>query len=334
MAVFSAIDAGQLEVIAREYRLPHPLQAEGIPEGVENTNYFLRPPGDGAPQWVLTLLETAPDPVALGFTLQVIEAAAAAGLPVALPLAHRGGERRLEIQGRQVLVAPRMPGRHDATPGRAQCAAIGRFLGRLHARLGRTLPERDDPRGLDWLLATCPKLLDGPSRSEAVERALEVLHAKLPLLHSLPRTTVHGDLFRDNALFVGTRLSAVIDWHNAATAPAAWDLAIVLNDWCLDASGRLAPDRTRALLRAYSTERPLADPERQLMPELRAWAGLRFWTSRTISQIAEQQRGSTGCGQEIYRGKEPAEQEAIVSAALEGSERGVWRALTDPPGSN
>ena len=60
-----------------------------------------------------------------------------------------------------------------------------------------------------------------------------------------------------------------------------FDLAICLNDWCIDLdTGRLDAEKTTALLAAYQVVRPLIAAERQLLnPMLRAGA-LRFWTSR------------------------------------------------------
>ena len=100
----------------------------------------------------------------------------------------------------------------------------------------------------------------------------------------MPRGAIHGDLFCDNVLFVGNRVSGIIDFGFAATDFLAYDLAITVNDWCIvkdgaDA-GALVPELVAALVGAYDGVRPLTADERGQWPALLRAAALRFWLSR------------------------------------------------------
>jgi len=100
-----------------------------------------------------------------------------------------------------------------------------------------------------------------------------------------PRGAVHADLFRDNALFAGLpgreRLSGVFDFYFAGVDTFMFDLAVVINDWCVDLdAGQLDEARAQALVSAYLAERPVAGAELRLLPALRRAAALRFWLSR------------------------------------------------------
>jgi homoserine kinase type II len=102
---------------------------------------------------------------------------------------------------------------------------------------------------------------------------------------SLPRGPVHADLFRDNAMFDDTsgedRLCGFFDFYFAGTDSLLFDVAVCLNDWCIDhASGRLDPALADPFLRAYHAQRPLEGMEARLMPALLRAAALRFWLSR------------------------------------------------------
>jgi homoserine kinase type II len=88
-------------------------------------------------------------------------------------------------------------------------------------------------------------------------------------------------LFRNNVMFDGEQLSGFFDFYFAGVDAWLFDVAVALNDWCIDLdSGAFDADRFDALLTAYQAVRPLQAPERQLLnPMLRA-AALRFWISR------------------------------------------------------
>jgi homoserine kinase type II len=54
-----------------------------------------------------------------------------------------------------------------------------------------------------------------------------------------------------------------------------------MNDWCVDiATGVPDAARTRSLLDAYQTVRPLTAPERGRLPAMLRAGALRFWISR------------------------------------------------------
>jgi len=112
--------------------------------------------------------------------------------------------------------------------------------------------------------------------------------ATLPAYAALPRGPIHADLFRDNVMFAPEAdargapvLSGFFDFYFAGNDAWAFDIAVTLNDWCVDLdSGATVPERTQAFLRAYERVRPLEAAERTLLPAMLRAAALRFWLSR------------------------------------------------------
>jgi homoserine kinase type II len=49
-------------------------------------------------------------------------------------------------------------------------------------------------------------------------------------------------------MFEGTHLTGVIDFYNACSGPMLYDIAITVNDWCLDEHSGLDVPRAQALL--------------------------------------------------------------------------------------
>jgi homoserine kinase type II len=96
---------------------------------------------------------------------------------------------------------------------------------------------------------------------------------------------VHADLFRDNVMFDGLpgheKLSGFFDFYFAGVDTWLFDLAVCLNDWCIDLdTGALGLDRAQAFVGAYESVRPLSATEHRLLPAMLRAAALRFWTSR------------------------------------------------------
>jgi hypothetical protein len=92
---------------------------------------------------------------------------------------------------------------------------------------------------------------------------------------------VHADLFRNNVMFDGERLTGFFDFYFAGCDTWLFDVAVTVNDWCIDLdTGVLDTARVRAMLDAYHAVRPFTAAEQTAwQPMLRAGA-LRFWLSR------------------------------------------------------
>ena len=102
----------------------------------------------------------------------------------------------------------------------------------------------------------------------------------------LPKGAVHADLFRDNALIenpdtAGERIGGVIDFYFAGNTAWLFDLAVTINDWCINpANGRFKPEHAQAMIEAYHAVRPLTEVERESWRSALRAAALRFWVSR------------------------------------------------------
>ena len=82
-------------------------------------------------------------------------------------------------------------------------------------------------------------------------------------------------------MFDGEQLTGFFDFYFAGVDTWLFDLAVCLNDWCIDwATGAHHAERAGAMLRAYQAVRPLAAAERQLINAMLRAGALRFWISR------------------------------------------------------
>ena len=281
MAVFTAVTRAQLEAWLARYPVGGLRAFRGIAEGIENSNFLV---DTDAGHWVLTVLERLA-PERLPFHLDLMRHLAARGVPCPDPLPDRDGRLASRLAGRPAALFTRLPGRGIDRPALAHAAPVGALLARMHAAVADFAPRQPNPRGPAWWAEVAPRLAPLLPAAEASLLADELdaqqRFATSATARALPAGAVHADLFRDNVLFEGPTIGGVVDFWFAGTDTFVFDLAVTVNDWCIDdASGAIDPVRSAALLDAYAAVRAPEPVERAAWPMALRAAALRFWLSR------------------------------------------------------
>jgi homoserine kinase type II len=286
MAVFTDVSLADARALAEPLRIGHVTSLRGITAGIENTNYGLDT--DQGP-WILTVFERLTF-AQLPFYLELMRHLAKQGLPVPYPQArHDTGAILLKLHGKPAAVVNRLPGDHVLSPNDHHCAQLGEMLARMHVA-GRDFPlTQPNLRSLSWWQQIVPTLRRHLTLAQdeliTTELAFQQGVAASAAAHAVPRGPIHGDLFRDNAMFEGVvgyeRLTGVFDFYFAGVDSYLFDLGVCLNDWCIDLeTGRLVEQRAAALVSAYEAVRPMDSTEHRLLPAAMRAAALRFWVSR------------------------------------------------------
>ena len=281
MAVYTEVSLADASALLARLALGALRGLQPIEGGIENTNYFVD--ADGG-RFVLTVFERLRR-TELPYYLHLMRHLARRGIAVPEPRADAVGEIVHMVAGKPAALVDRLQGMHPLAPDALHCAALGETLARMHVAAADFGLHQANPRGLPWIAATAPLVapaLDGERRAllESELVYAEQLAAS-PAAAALPRGAIHADLFRDNAMFEGHRLTGVFDFYFAGEDALLFDIAVCLNDWCIDDdSGRLLEDRAAALVEAYASVRPLGGSELRLLPAMLRLAALRFWVSR------------------------------------------------------
>lgn len=283
VALFTALDPAQLAEIGARYRIGSPLTTSVIAAGTINSNFSVQTEQG---RFFLRVNEgkTLED---VAWEAQLLDWLARHGFPTPAPLLSDEGAGYLSLQGKLLTLFPWCSGHHlvagEVTP--AHAALLGKSLAQLH-RLGALAPptwRRTSIYDQIHLQQRFESIL--ARREPALERAISALsqameqaEAAAPLRRASSETLIHGDLFRDNVLWDGARLVAILDFEQASRGTIAYDLAVCLNDWCWNRAPR--PKLVAALLAGYVSERPLSAADRAALPvEVRA-AAMRFTITR------------------------------------------------------
>lgn len=281
MAVYTHVSAEALAGFLARYDVGELVSAKGIAEGVENSNYLVETTRD---RFILTLYEKRVAADDLPFFMALLDHLAARGLPVPPAIKDREGREIQALEGRPACLIKFLPGVSLSHPTPPQAHAAAAAMGAMHRAVADFPQTRPNTMGVaTWraLLERCGSDMDtiAPSLFGRVGLALDAVERDWP--RDLPTSAVHADLFPDNVLMLGDRVTGLIDFYFACTDIRSYDLAVMHTSWLFDARGENAdPAIGRALLDGYEAAHPLSADERAALPVLARGACIRFLLSR------------------------------------------------------
>jgi homoserine kinase type II len=282
MAVFTPVSLAQLQEWFAQFQLGSATAIHGIASGIENTNFFVDT--DKGTRYVLTLFERL-STEELPFYLNMMGHMAANHVACPNPLSNKQGHILHSLNGKPTALVTCLSGVANMHPDAVHCAEVGTTLAKMHLAADSYAGDLPNLRGLSWWQQTTPKVLRFLNAAQQAmlidELSVQTSFAASEQYIRLGRGAVHADLFRDNVLFEGAKLGGVIDFYFAGVDSYLFDLAVTMNDWCIDDStGAFIQQKFDVMLANYQAVRPLNATERQAWPIMLRAAALRFWLSR------------------------------------------------------
>ncbi len=313
MSVYTTVSKPELTAWLADYSLGQLQDLQGIASGIENTNYFVTTSNG---RFVLTLFEKL-SADELPFYLNLMAHLARHGIPCPAPMANRHNQFLGVLNGKPACIVSRLSGKSTTAPSAVQCARMGEMLAQMHIAGMSFSQIMPNPRGATWRTTTAPQVRPFVDAEQAALLDREIaLHASQNYA-ALPQGLIHADLFRDNVLLIDDGIGGLIDFYFACTDALLYDVAITVNDWCMNADSTLDPVRTQAFLRAYHDVRPLQDSESVAWPLMLRLAALRFWLSRLYDKYLPRDG-------ELIHAHDPAHFERILKNHI-ASTSAVWR---------
>jgi homoserine kinase type II len=285
MAVYTHLPADALQALIGEYDVGELVSAKGIAEGVSNSNWLVE---TTAGRFILTMYEHRVEAADLPFFLGLLDHLSARGSPVPRTIHDRTGAAFRTVDGKAVALIEFLPGVSIDTPRPAQARAVGEALAGIHLAAADFSQERPNTMGLAaWrkLLGDCGGRLGeiDAGLPDLVTRELDFLDAHWPT--GLPRSVIHADLFPDNVLMLGNRVSGLIDFYFACTDIMAYDLAVTHAAWSFGMDNVFRPAIGEALIEGYDARRPLPPEAWEALPVLARGASMRFLASRAYDWL-------------------------------------------------
>ncbi|MES2499768.1 MAG: homoserine kinase [Pseudomonadota bacterium] len=276
MSVFTTLMLEDVHAWLRDFAIGDIVELKGIAAGITNTNYFVV---TANARYVLTIFEKN-DLDELPYFVDLMTFLAKHDVPCPAPIRDKNGIALHTLKGKPALMVSCLHGRDVESPNLAQCVAVAQTLAHMHvAGLGFRSTSHNQ-RGANWRNQTAQQVLPKLTADEAVLLKTELAFQAGLNLNDCPHGVIHGDLFRDNVLFDGDKLGGFIDFYYACHDVIAYDVAIAVNEWCINTDGAFDAEKLENFLTAYQQVRLFTDAELHHWPALLRRAGLRFWLSR------------------------------------------------------
>jgi len=288
MSVFTSVSIEQLQVWLQGYSIGELVELKGISSGITNTNYFVTTTKN---RYVLTLFEHN-TMAELPYFIDLMSHLSAHGVPCPQPISNQSGISLHMLNGKPAVLISCLKGRDIEVPEVNHCAEVGAVLAKMHIAgqsfVQEAYQQHRNPRDIDWRVKTAQQVMAhlSPHDQQLLTDTL-AFQAALDTAQ-LPKGVIHADLFRDNVLFDGDKIGGLIDFYYACYDVLAYDLAIAVNDWCVQADGTLDTLKLNAMLDAYQSVRPFTLAEHDAWNSMLRIAALRFWLSRLYDQIYPQ----------------------------------------------
>jgi homoserine kinase type II len=312
MSVYTQLSLSDIQLFATNYGL-NVVDYQAIQSGIENSNFFIST--EAGKDYVLTLFEelNAQEAAFLAPLLQHLQQA---GVLVAAPLVANNGQSLLTLKDKPAQLAPRIVGQHPLQVTPVQAQAMGEQLAKLHLTLKKYPLKRTNAHGATWWQKEAAKARNGMSNIEQLilDTVLNDFEETIEDFDDLPQGLIHGDLFRDNTLFEGDKLSAILDFSEASKDYWLLDIAITMNDFCSDwPNVGLNKPLFDTFLLGYGQVRTLTDDEQEVLPTFLAMAATRFWLSRL--SVAKRNIAEGRVGENVLQ-KDPQQMFEMVKARL------------------
>ena len=276
MSVYTSLSHTQIESFISAYTFSPLISYTGIAAGIENSNYLLKTvQGD----FILTVYEhfTANE---LSPYLNLLRQLAQHENHYPSPLADQQHRYFKMLENKPAAIFKCLPGMSVIQATAHQCQSVASALAKFHLSSTHLDFNKENPRNFDWIQTTAQQVAPQLSAADTIlledELNYQLKHPTQHLTHGI----IHADLFKDNVLFVDNHLTGLLDFYAACFDCYLLDIAIALNDWCVNQQGVFERKLQDAFILSYKHVRNISQQEEKFLPILLRRACLRFWLSR------------------------------------------------------
>jgi len=285
LAVYTKLNEQDILSIISNYPIGNLIQFNGIEEGIENTNYFIKTKKG---KFILTIFENRVDTKEIPFFINLMNFLNKNNFMSPKPLENKEGKILNKFKTKKYILVNFLEGKPRINISANDCYLIGNLIGDLQYKSRNCHLIRKNSLSLEG----CNKIFKA-CKNSIPKREINILSEGLYDLIGdslsdclkkwpthLPNGIIHGDLFPDNVFFLNNRVSGVIDFYFSCVDIKIYEIAIVINAWCFDKNNTLNIERVKNLIKGFSLNNKLTKDELYNLHILSKGASLRFLITR------------------------------------------------------
>ena len=280
MAVYTSLSQSEVENFISKFNIGKFKSYKGISDGVTNSNFFIN---TDICEAVLTIFEDL-DFEDLKYYFNFMQHLSSHGFSCPSPLSDKNNNYIHDLKGKPAALISKLSGKVYEEINEKKLIELAKSFAEMHLISLKFKTQKKNLRGLQWMKDTFYLFADKIPLDQR-----ELISDELSFLENipadLPRGVIHADLFRDNVLFVEDTLGGIIDFYYACDDFFIYDIAIVINDWCIDHNGSIIEKRKKLFIEAYDSVRKLNNSEHDALNLYLRLAAMRFLISRFRDQF-------------------------------------------------
>ena len=285
MAVYTKLSKEEIIFILSDYQIGNLIEFQGIQDGIENTNYFIKTKKG---KFILTIFENRVNLQDIPFFINLMKFLNQNNFISPEPLENKEGKILNKFKIKKFILVNFLEGKPKVKITPNDCYLIGDLIGNLQNKSRYCDLMRKNSLSLE----ECKKIFQNCKNSiseneinilrdglyDLIEDSLKDCLEKWPT--HLPKGIIHGDLFPDNVFFLNNKVSGVIDFYFSCVDIKIYEIAIVINAWCFDQHNTLNVEKVKNLVKGFTLHNNLTKDELFFLNILSKGASLRFLITR------------------------------------------------------
>ena len=275
MAVFTKLKLIDIKKIIHSYDIGKLKKFNGIKEGIENTNYFIK---TSKQKLILTIFEKRVRKQDVPFFVNLMDALSKKKIKSPKPIRNKNNKTIFQINNKPAIIVSFLDGKSKKKLSYKNCFNVGKQIAKFHKISSRIKLKRKNTLNYNEWVKIFDKIKKNyPNYSKKLKKYLKIYKQNKP--RKLSSGIIHADLFPDNIFFKNDKFSGFIDFYFSCNSPYLYELAICINAFCFT-QNKINKLKIKKLLQGYMSINKISNKELRSLNILCLGAAIRFFVTR------------------------------------------------------